>query len=106
MTGDARPFLADGLFGNLHQNFLAFLEKIGDEGQVARLIAAELASAASARTAASAATISISIKTRAACALRVSGSGCRSSHFGSPIHRTVAHRFGSQQGLCLSLGLF
>src|SRR5207253_7993877 len=45
MTGDARAFLADWLFGDLYQDFLAFLQQIGDQGQVLGLGAAETAAA-------------------------------------------------------------
>ena len=47
MAGDARALLADRLFGDLYQDFLAFLQQVGDQRQVLRLSAAETAATSS-----------------------------------------------------------
>src|SRR5581483_8556346 len=53
VAGDAGALLADGLLGDLHQDFLSFLEDVGDHDRRARrLTGAEAASAATAARAA------------------------------------------------------
>ena len=40
MAGDARALLGDGLLGDLDQNLLAGLQKVGDDGQIGGLYGA------------------------------------------------------------------
>ena len=59
VAGDARALLADRLFGDLHQNFLTFLQQVGDQGQVLGLGAAETAAASSTPAETAAAAVAI-----------------------------------------------
>ena len=78
VAGNARAFFPNGLFGDLHQNFLAFLEQVGDQGNVLRLVAPEAAA-----TSATPSTVAIECRTRRALCIRCSR--CGSTHFGTGI---------------------
>ncbi len=98
VAGDARAFLADGLLGNLDQDFLAFLEQIADLRNLLRLATRE---AASTSTASAALAVETGAWTRRP--LRVTSRARRSTNLRSAIHHNVAARFGGKQ--CLRLGL-
>ena len=108
VTGDARAFLADGLLGDLDQNFLAFFQQIADEGDRGILAATETASASTSSAAlpVARATVAVRARTRALRALRVSCGCRRSTNFHAGVNGTVAASLRVQQGFRFSLGLF
>ena len=93
VAGDPRPFLADGLFGNLNQNFLAFLQQVRDLGNGLVFPAAEAASAAASARARTA----VAVKSRALGALGVGGGACGSADFGAGFDGAVTPGFGIEQ---------
>src|SRR5579862_9363104 len=99
VTGDASALLGDGFFGNLDQNFLAFLEKVGNLGKLMRFLPAEAASA-------TAATLTTAIVSRSKGALSVTGGAGGSADFGVRIDRAVATSLGIEQSLGFSLSFF
>src|SRR6185312_12635981 len=50
VAGDTRAFLGDGLLGNLHQDFLAFFQKVTNRRQLARSLEPAAAHAPSSAT--------------------------------------------------------
>src|ERR1700733_12503520 len=101
VTRDARAFLADGLLGNLYQDFLAFLQQIADLRNLALLTAWETAPATSAPAA-----LPVETRTWTRCALGVTKRSCRSANLGPGIDCAGATRFGVEQSLGLGLRLF
>src|SRR5207244_6991704 len=74
VAGDAGALLPYGLFGNLDQNFLAFLQQVADQRNIRLLITPGPATSTTATTAATALRPAIVSRTRRA--LRIpSGSG-------------------------------
>src|SRR5947209_8699684 len=110
VTGDARPFLADWLFGNLHHDFLTLFEKVGNQRQILWLVATKFA-ASSTATARAAVTLAVAIKCRSRRALRVGGSCGRGAYFspgfyGGAIVGTVSSGLSCQEGFGLRLSFF
>ena len=91
VAGDARTLLTYGFLRNLHQDFLAFLEKIGNERCGLSLeVAARAKTATTPATTAAATTIPCWTWGR----LLISGSAGRRTNFGASVHRAVAASFG------------
>src|SRR6202050_4858951 len=102
LAGNARAFLADGLLGNLYQDFLTFLQQVGNlRDFLRRLTAREAAPTA----AASAAALAVEARARARGALRVTGGSRWCANFGMGIDCTAAS-FGGEQSLSLGLRFF
>ncbi len=103
MAGDARAFFADGLLRNLDQDFLAFLEQVGDQGKILLLVTARPASTTT--TAAAAAALGPAIVSRTRRALGVTRGPRRSANFGAGFGHARAPGFGGQGGFGFRLGL-
>src|SRR2546422_1927677 len=97
VAGNARALLANGLFGDLHQDLLAFLEQVGDERNVLWLVAPEAAA-----TSATPSAVAIECWTQRALCIGRSCGG--STHLGADIHRAT-YRFGLDDSFSLGLGL-
>src|SRR5712692_8750882 len=96
VTGDTRAFFADGLLGNLHQNFLAFFEQIGNQRRGTGILTAEAAPA-------TASTLTAWIKCRPGCALRVSYGTCRRPHFSPSFQICISPSFRIQESFGFGL---
>ena len=106
---DACALLANGFLGDLDQNLLPFLEKVGDQRYRSRLAAPEAASP----TAAASAIATLSLVARAAVsragplrALRIASGRSRSSNFRAGVDRAISASLRVQHGLSLRLSLF
>ena len=111
VAGDARAFLADGLLGDLDQNFLAFFEQVADQrnGRDSRGGGNAAATASTSPPAVAAAALvagAIMAGTRTLGALRVSGGCRRSANFDAGIDGAVAAGFGVEHGFRFGLSLF
>src|ERR1700693_4049395 len=102
MAGDACALLADGLLGDLDQDFLTFLEQVGDQRNIALLVAAGAAST-TATTATAALRPAIVSRTRRALGV-ASGPSWR-TNFGAGFRHSRATGFGGQGRFRFRLGL-
>src|ERR1035438_4177017 len=84
VAGDACAFLANGLLGNLHQNFLTFFEKVADLRNFKRLSSRETASATPAS-----ATPALIARTRTRRSLRITSRTRRSPNLSRSEERRV-----------------
>src|SRR5580704_7147226 len=97
VAGDARAFFPDWLLGDLHQNFLTFLEQVADLRDIVGFVATEAAST-------TAAALAPPIEGRTLRPLRI-GCGCgRSPYFGAGLHAPVSASFGVEHSFGLGLG--
>src|ERR1700687_839219 len=87
VAGDARTFLANGLLGDLHQNFLAFLKQVADQRDRRILTARNPPSPSTAALAFAGPPLPIAVitRTRTLGALRIAGRTRRSPNFYSSI---------------------
>src|SRR3984885_4424568 len=106
VAGNARAFLADRFFRDLHQNFLAFLEQVADQRNRGIFAATETAAASPAALTIARATPAVLSRARALGALRITSPPRRSTNFYSSIDRPGATGFGVENGFRLGLGLF
>src|SRR5947208_11389302 len=101
VASDACAFFPDRLLGDLHKDFLALFEKIGDQGKVLGFVAAEASATSAASTGAAA------VECRALGALSVACSRPWRPYFGARrIHGAVSASFGIERRLGFGLGFF
>ena len=103
VAGDAGALFADGLLGDLDQNFLTFFKQIGDQRNILLLVAPR-PSAPTAAAAASA-TLRPAIVSRTRRALGVTSRARRSPNFSPRFRHSNSACFRSQSGFRFRLGL-
>src|SRR6202034_2486563 len=101
VASNARAFLGDGLLGDLHQNFLTFLQQIADLRNFVRLAAREAAS-----TATASATLPVETGARTRHTLRVTGRSRRSANLSPHVGVASSASFGIEQSFGFSLRFF
>src|SRR5690349_8344265 len=100
VAGDASTLLADRLLGNLHQDLLAFFQKVGDQWNVLRLATSLEALPPTASSS------SAAIESRPRGTLRVSRRSRRGANFYPRIDGSIPARFRIEQSLRLGLRFF
>src|SRR5207237_5764776 len=106
VAGNARAFFADRFLRDLHQNFLAFFQKIGDLRKILCLRPPEAPPTSSASATKSSTPGAVSIIPGPRRPLGVGGSCSRRSHFSAGVDGTIAAAFCVEQRLCFSLSFF
>src|ERR1700756_272265 len=96
MAGNAGALFANGFLGDLNQDFLAFLEEIGNQGQGLRLTTGRPETAPTAPT-----TVAIELGTP--CTLHVTGGARWSANLGSSFRVLIAGIFATDQSLSFGL---
>ncbi len=100
VAGDASALLADRFFGDLHQDFLPFLEQVGDQRHALLLVAPETASTA----ATASATLRPAIVSRTRRPLGIASRARRSADLGPSLGHSGSAGFGGKRGFRLGLG--